>query len=91
MALFLHGLHIFQGLLGSRILLFFHLNYPGTEGLLLILMRLTLRFQLSPIEFKLSLQSTHLRRQLFLVLKREKEAGMIMRKRPSKKREKNKT
>ena len=91
MALFLHGLHIFQGLLGSCIPLLFCLNYLGTESLLLILMRLTLGLQLSPTEVKLSLQSTHLRRQLFLVRRREKEAGMIMRKRLSKKREKNKT
>ena len=55
MALFLHGLHIFQGLLGSCIPLLFCLNHPGMESLLLLLMRLTLGLQLGPIEVKLCL------------------------------------
>ena len=62
MALLLHGLHIFQGIPGSYILLLFCLNYPGMESLLLILMRLTLNLQLGPIDVKLCLLGTHLRR-----------------------------
>ena len=55
MALFLYGLHIFQGLLGTYIPLLFCLNHLGTESLLLLLMRLMLSLQLSSVEVKLCL------------------------------------
>ena len=61
-ALVLHGLH-------RGILLFLRLYHPGTKGLLLLLVHLTLSLQLSSEEVKIGSQSTHLGRQLFLIFR----------------------
>ena len=83
----LHGLRILLSLLESSIPLLLGLNNPGMKRFFLLLMRFTLSLHLGPEEVKISFQGAHFGRQLLLIFRREKEAGMIMRKRLSKKRD----
>ena len=83
----LHGLRILLSLLKSGIPLLFGLNNPGMKRFFLLLMRLMLSLHLSLEEVKISFQGAHFGRQLFLIFRQEKEAGMIMREGLSKKRQ----